>query len=89
MNLSLKKQNNTIKKVSVGVKNYFLSILIKHLFLQNILRGNLLQLLLRHVDDATAKNLQDPANHWPHLECVLYCWSAVAESLAEEVSSQV
>ena len=56
---------------------------------QNILRGNLLQLLLRHVDDATAKNLQDPANHWPHLECVLYCWSAVAESLAEEVSSIV
>ena len=50
------------------------------------MRGNLLQLLLRHVDDATAKNLQDPANHWPHLECVLYCWSAVAESLAEEVS---
>ena len=45
-----------------------------------------MQLLLRHVDDATAKNLQDPANHWPHLECVLYCWSAVAESLAEEVS---
>ena len=54
---------------------------------QNILRGNLLQLLLRHVDDATAKNLQDPANQWPHLECVLYCWSAVAESLAEEVST--
>ena len=52
------------------------------------MRGNLLQLLLRHVDEATAKNLQDPANQWPHLECVLYCWSAVAESLAEEVSTK-
>ena len=54
------------------------------MYCYNILRGNLLQLLLRHVDDATTRNLQDPGNNWPLLECVLYCWSAVAESLAEE-----
>ncbi len=58
---------------------------------QNILRDNLLRLLLRHVDDATTRNLQDPANNWPYLECVLFCWSAVAESLAEEedVASEI
>ena len=54
------------------------------MYCYNILRGNLLQLLLRHVDDATTRNLQDPDNNWPLLQCVLYCWSAVAESLAEE-----
>ena len=52
--------------------------------LQNILRDNLLRLLLRHVDEATTQNLQDPTRNWPYLETCLYCWSAVAESLAEE-----
>jgi hypothetical protein len=40
--------------------------------------------LLRHVDEATAQNLQDPTRHWPYMEACLYSWSAVAESLAEE-----
>ena len=48
------------------------------------MRDNLLRLLLRHVDEATTQNLQDPNRHWPYLETCLYCWSAVAESLAEE-----
>ena len=41
-------------------------------------------LLLKHVDEATTLNLQDPARHWPYLEATLCVWSAVAESLAEE-----
>ena len=44
----------------------------------------MLRLLLTHVDQATTENLQSPQTKWPYLECVLYCWSAVAESLAEE-----
>ena len=46
---------------------------------------------MRHIDEATTMNLQDPTNKWPYMECVLYCWSAVAESLAEEedVASEV
>ena len=48
------------------------------------MRDNLLRLLLGHVTEATAQNLQSPQTKWPYLECVLYCWSAVAESLAEE-----
>lgn len=46
---------------------------------------------MSHVDQATTQNLQDPQSKWPYLECVLYCWSAVAESLAEEedVASEI
>merc|ERR1712241_847544 len=50
----------------------------------NILRENLLALLLKHVEEATSLNLQDPARNWPYLEASLHVWSAVAESLAEE-----
>lgn len=55
------------------------------------MRDNLLRLLLRHIDEATSLNLQDPVRHWPYLETCLFCWSAVAESLAEEedVASEV
>ena len=41
-------------------------------------------LLLKHVEEATSLNLQDPTRNWPYLEASLYVWSAVAESLAEE-----
>ena len=51
-----------------------------HIWLQE----NLLALLLKHVEEATSLNLQDPARNWPYLEASLYVWSAVAESLAEE-----
>ena len=44
----------------------------------------MLALLLKHVEEATSLNLQDPARNWPYLEASLYVWSAVAESLAEE-----
>ena len=39
---------------------------------------------MKHVEEATTLNLQNPAQHWPYLEASLYVWSAVAESLAEE-----
>lgn len=61
-----------------------LDFLIEVFLFQNILRDNLLRLLLTHITEATAQNLQDPRTKWPYLECVLYLWSAVAESLAEE-----
>ena len=74
----------TVSTHNLNLKFHHRNVILfrqNYLIFQNILRGNLLQLLLRHVDDATTRNLQDPANNWPFLECVLYCWSAVAESL--------
>ena len=62
---------------------FSITIVSNYLFFP-IFQENLLALLLKHIEEATTLNLQDPARHWPYLEASLYVWSAVAESLAEE-----
>ncbi|TRY79407.1 hypothetical protein TCAL_07050 [Tigriopus californicus] len=53
----------------------------------NILRDNLLQILLSHLDQAITKSNNEGQQHWPYLEACLYAWSAIGESMAEEEES--
>eukprot|EP00095_Tigriopus_kingsejongensis_P012065 maker-scaffold60_size442463-snap-gene-0.27 protein:Tk12065 transcript:maker-scaffold60_size442463-snap-gene-0.27-mRNA-1 annotation:"Importin-13" len=54
----------------------------------NILRDNLLQILLNHLEQAIVK-CSGPGGeqNWPYLEACLYAWSAIGESMAEEEES--
>ena len=54
------------------------------LYCYNILRDNLLNLLLSHLDAAISKANANHAANWPYLEACLFAWSAIGECLAEE-----
>ena len=54
------------------------------MYCYSILRENLLNLLLAHLDAAVSKANEDHAVNWPYLEACLFAWSSIGESLAEE-----
>ena len=54
------------------------------MYCYQILRDNLLNLLLSHLDAAVSKASEDYAANWPYLEACLFAWAAIGESLAEE-----
>lgn len=54
------------------------------MYCYNILRDDLLKILLLHLDQAIGKCRANHGENWPYLEACLYAWSAIGESLAEE-----
>ena len=54
------------------------------MYCYQILRDNLLNLLLSHLDAAVSKANESHAANWPYLEACLFAWAAIGESLAEE-----
>ena len=54
------------------------------MYCYQILRDNLLNLLLSHLDAAVSKATENHAANWPYLEACLFAWAAIGESLAEE-----
>ena len=54
------------------------------MYCYQILRENLLNLLLSHLDAAVSKATENHAAYWPYLEACLFAWAAIGESLAEE-----